>query len=167
MAWLWIVKKLFLGVAMTQDLFSAKDVDADMGKLDTVIEDLKQATTYRVDLQDEDKEGLVMFGTKALNFTQAALDSMGEVETLVSGFLDVEELKADVKFCQDFGPKIKKLERLLDQLKDTYSAAGSDAYAASLTYYNTIKAASRAKLPGTEAIYKELKKYFTGGRKKS
>lgn len=38
--------------------------------------------------------------------------------------------------------------------------AGSEAYSAALTYYNTVKQANNMNIPGAKVIYEDLKKRF-------
>ena len=39
--------------------------------------------------------------------------------------------------------------------------AGSEAYIASLSYYNSVKMAAKLNVPGAKPIYDDLKKRFT------
>jgi hypothetical protein len=52
------------------------------------------------------------------------------------------------------------LEVLLERLKDTYIAAGTDAFSTARKFYDSVKTAIKAKIPGAEVAFDELKKRF-------
>ena len=54
----------------------------------------------------------------------------------------------------------RSVSQLAEMVSDTRMAAGSDAYIAALQVYNTAKPAASSKVPGTDAIVKDLAKLF-------
>jgi len=49
---------------------------------------------------------------------------------------------------------------LAEMMNDTRTAAGSDAYQASLSIYSSAKAAAKQGVPGTQTIVDEMGKLF-------
>jgi hypothetical protein len=45
--------------------------------------------------------------------------------------------------------------------------SGSEAYQASLIFYNSAKMAARQDIPGAKAVYDELRKRFPGAKQSS
>jgi hypothetical protein len=61
---------------------------------------------------------------------------------------------------------VQQLEETID---DTEMVAGSEAYQAALVFYKSVKMAVAQDIPGTKAVYKELKTRFPqrGGRREA
>lgn len=75
-------------------------------------------------------------------------------------YLDVAEMKIDLKAATDLTTVFRPLEQLYSLLNDTIMLCGSEAYTASLTYYNSVKFASKKNVAGAKVIYDDLKKRF-------
>lgn len=58
------------------------------------------------------------------------------------------------------GPVEMEAASLSELISNMRMAAGSDAYVASLSIYNSAKGAAKLGLPGTKAIVDELSKLF-------
>jgi len=56
----------------------------------------------------------------------------------------------------------RPLTQLLASLDDSILAAGSEAYAGALAYYQAVKGAARMKVPGAEVIADDLRQRFPG-----
>jgi len=59
------------------------------------------------------------------------------------------------------------LQQLVNLVDDTMLLSGSEAYMASLAFYNYIKGAEKAGVAGADMIYDDLKKRFPGAPKKN
>lgn len=55
----------------------------------------------------------------------------------------------------------------MEKVDDTIMAAGSDAYHIALTFYNSVKNAANAGVPGTDNIYNDLKERYNTARGRS
>jgi len=60
-----------------------------------------------------------------------------------------------------------ELQSLAEMLNDARTAAGSDAYQAALSVYNSAKGAAKQGVPGTQTIVDEMGKLFEGQRNNS
>ena len=49
-------------------------------------------------------------------------------------------------------------------MEDSMTQAGSEAYVAALAFYQSVKGAAKAKVPGADAIYNDLNSRFPGRR---
>ncbi len=81
---------------------------------------------------------------------------------LIPPYLDAAELIKDVILVKQLQPIQNLLNEFFDAVEGTYTAVGSEAYVESLTFYNTVRDASKRNVPGSEAIYQDLRKRFAG-----
>ncbi len=75
-------------------------------------------------------------------------------------YMDVAELKKDVDAVGTLTELARPIEQLNRTLDDTIMLAGSEAYVASLAYYNSVKRAAKINVPGALTIHEDLKKRF-------
>ncbi len=68
-------------------------------------------------------------------------------------YLNVEELKTDLPFVTDLTPIFRPIEQLGETLNGTMTQAGSEAYIASLAYYNSLKQAAKMNIPDAKTIF--------------
>jgi hypothetical protein len=82
-------------------------------------------------------------------------------------YMDVPEMKKDFDAVSELLPLLRTVDQLEDNLSDTAMMAGSEAYVAALSYYNSVKMAAKMNVPGAKAIYDDLAKRFTRSKPKS
>jgi len=82
-------------------------------------------------------------------------------------FMDVPEMKKDFDAVSQLMPLLRTVTQLQNNLSDTTMMAGSEAYVAALSYYNSVKMAARMNVPGAKAIYDDLKKRFESSGRRS
>ncbi len=75
-------------------------------------------------------------------------------------YLNVEELKTDLQAVTDLTQIFRPIEQLCENLNDTITQAGSEAYIASLAYYNSVKQAAKMNIPDAKTIFNDLKIRF-------
>jgi hypothetical protein len=81
---------------------------------------------------------------------------------IVPPYVDLAELNKDFTLFTNLQNIAREINRLADMVNDTRIAAGSDAYVAALSIYNSVKQAAKMNVPGTKAIVDDLKKAFEG-----
>lgn len=55
---------------------------------------------------------------------------------------------------------MRTVTALNDGLDDTVMEAGGESYIIALSYYNSVKQATKMNVPGAKSIYEDLKKRF-------
>ena len=75
-------------------------------------------------------------------------------------FMDVQEMRKDFDAVEKLMPILRKVAQLNSNLAETLKLAGSEAYVAALSYYNSVKLATRMNIPGAKPIYDDLKVRF-------
>jgi hypothetical protein len=58
-------------------------------------------------------------------------------------------------------------KQLSDNIDDTVMVAGSEAYQASLIFYNAVKVAAAQNIPGAREVYDDLKARFPSIKRKT
>jgi hypothetical protein len=77
-------------------------------------------------------------------------------------YMDVPEMKKDFDATTALLPLLRTVDQIEDNLNDTTMLAGSEAYIAALSYYNSVKMAAKMNIPGAKAIYDDLRVRFEG-----
>ena len=111
-------------------------------------------------LTADERKAMRVMGDKSIAFVQKALEYAENNPTLLPSYLDLVEAKKDFALAHDLYSILQQINTLQRAVEDTMMVAGSEAYDAALIYYNSIKAASRGNVPGTEAIYNDLQQRF-------
>ena len=144
-----------ISIEITPDQSAA--IAAAFQQLKTVL-----APVLTINLTAEDRQSTLKMGDKTLAFVNKTLDYAAQNETLVPSYVDLSEARKDNKLAADLYVIFQQLSTLLRAVEDTGMVAGSEAYEAALIIYHSIKGASRSDIPGTQAIYNDLKQRFPG-----
>lgn len=81
---------------------------------------------------------------------------------VVPDFLDQVEFEKDVVAVNELRRVLIPLQQLYEKLNDTTLQAGSEAYTASLIFYNAVKGAAKAVEPGMKTVYDDWQARFLG-----
>lgn len=138
--------------------------------LDDVLASLTTARTklapYLQALTPDERQGILKMKDKSVAFVSSSLDYAESNPEFAPPYLDVPELKKDVKAVTDLNPIEQQAAQLLSLVDDTIMLAGSEAFTAALTYYNSVKTAAKRNVPGAKPIYDDLKVRFEKTSKK-
>jgi len=77
-------------------------------------------------------------------------------------FLDIAEYEKDINAVASIRELLQPIEQISSALSDTMILAGSEAYQASLIFYNTVKVAAKNNIQKAKAIYSDLSGRFPG-----
>ncbi len=83
---------------------------------------------------------------------------------LAPQFLDVNEFKNDVQAVETLRSIHSPLEQIAEMLSDSMTLAGSDAYAAALMFYGSVKSAKKSNVAKAATIYDDLAGRFPAKR---
>lgn len=134
--------------------------------LKTVNELATMLKPYLIALDKRDKQLLAKMSDRSIPFVEKSLQYMTADAQFVPSYLDVPEAAEDFEAFQDLREILRPIEQIADNLDDTTTLAGSEAWQASLTYYNAVKAASKAGVLDAKTIYDDLKIRFEEQRAK-
>ena len=151
-----------------QNLVSVQLKDQDLAEIRAAIAVLntKLLPVLR-SLKPEDRHELPKMGDKTVAFVQKALEHCASTPELAPQFLNLAEFEADVAAVESLRTLHAPLLQITDSLSDTMLMAGSDAYAAALMYYSSVKSAKKSNVPKAGTIYDDLSTRFPGAPRKS
>ncbi|HBK30424.1 MAG TPA: hypothetical protein DDZ96_14655 [Porphyromonadaceae bacterium] len=113
-----------------------------------------------INLTAEERQSLPSMGAKSVDFVRRSLNYAELNPSLVPAYLDVAEAKKDLALVDFLAPIIHDLAPLLRGLEDTSKLAGSEAYDAARIFYGSVKGANRSEVPGSQAVYNDLKRQY-------
>ncbi|MGD8778056.1 MAG: hypothetical protein PVH88_03750 [Ignavibacteria bacterium] len=115
---------------------------------------------YLISLSTEERKELPKMSDKTLPFVQKVMDYLDTNPEFASPYMDKDAFKIDMKSVEDLTAIFNPLNQILANLDDTIMLAGSEAYVAALSYYNSVKLASKMDIPNSKTIYEDLKTRF-------
>ena len=115
---------------------------------------------YLPDISQDTLEGLPKMSDGREPFVGKALDFSASNPQFNPPYLDVPELRKDLQAYRDLTPIFYELEQITNRVRVAYSAAGSEAYVAALTFYNTLKQAVRVGLAAAKPLLEALRPLF-------
>ncbi len=119
-------------------------------------------------LDARERQALPKMGDSTEPFVEKTIDYAKSNPQFLPPYVKVDEMEVDFHAVQTLNNIIRPLRQLLSGLEDTLMLAGSEAYVAALSYYNSVKMGQKMKLPGADDVYNDLKKRFEGqGRRAS
>jgi hypothetical protein len=117
---------------------------------------------YLVDLDAEGRKALAKMGTRTVEFVGKALQYAREHPEFQPSYFDLDEFACDYDAVDTLQSLLRPLTQLVDMLSDSQVLSGSEAYAAALAYYKSVKAAAKRGLPGAALIADDLGRQFMG-----
>ncbi len=135
--------------------------DADRAAILAAVKILQdKLLPHLVDLNVQQRRELPKMGDKTLAFVAKALDYAKEHPQMCPPFLDMAEFQKDmdaVRLLQDLQ---RPLAQVADVIDDSLLLSGSEAYAAALVFYHSVKSAARSKVQGANTIFDDLAQRF-------
>jgi hypothetical protein len=122
---------------------------------------------YLIALTPADRKELPKMSDGTVPFVQKTLEYAQTNAAFVPSYIDIKELKTDFDAVEALAQIFRPIEQLYFNLNDTMTLSGSEAYVASLAFYNSVKQAAKINVPGAKAIAEDLKMRFAGQGKKT
>lgn len=123
----------------TQNLVSASLSAADAQAVLDAIATIRQKLPFLKAFTTEERQSLPKLGAKSRDFVGRALELGAQnLDSLPRG-LDLDEARRDLALRDALLPLTHAVTQLAGLLQDTESAAGSDAYAAALVIYQSLR----------------------------
>ena len=120
---------------MPDNRVSAELSEADQQAVLAAIETIRQKLPFLIDLTPEQRRSLPKMGDKSRAFVSKALTIAQHNSNFLPRSFSVEEMERDVGLIESLQPIMVSLTRLFEQLEDTYTEVGSEAYSAALVVY--------------------------------
>ena len=117
---------------------------------------------YLLNLTPDESKALPKMGDKSYEFVTKALEYLKISGTPMPPYTNVEEMDVDLKGYDTIRQILQSVMPTVDLLQDTMLLSGSEAYMAALAYYNYLKGAAKAGVPGAQTILDDLSARFPG-----
>lgn len=147
---------------MSQNVISAHLSQVQMNDILAVIDDLKQKMDCLIDLDTEQRKGLLVMGDRSKAFVDRALEVAKNHSDILPRRFDLDEYERDVKLAANLARIQDTLLPFMNMLDDSVLAAGSDAYSQSLEVYAYAKAAGTGD--GLDEIRRSMSRRFSKKR---
>jgi hypothetical protein len=138
---------------------SADEMQALLAALQGLMDKLEPLL---VDLNVEERHGLPKMGTRTVEFVGKALEYARDNPEFWPAYFDVDEFARDLAAIDKLRALQRPLNHLADMVDDSLLLSGSEAYAAALSFYLSIKAAAKRGLTGAALIADDLGTQFAG-----
>ena len=153
---------------MKQDLVSYEFTEENFTALKQQINDINvKIDEFAIELHIDDKRELITLGDRSLPFTEQAFLLGTQQKALVASYIDMDEFGKDLTLFKQSKELIKLLEVILERLNDTAIAAGADAFLTARQFYDSVKSAVKANIPGAAVAFDELKKRYVRNKGKN
>lgn len=120
---------------MPENRVSANLGEADLQAVLAAIETIRQKLPFLIDLTPEQRRSLPKMGDKSRAFVEKALAVARHNSNFLPRSFSVEEMERDVALAEALRPVMVSLTRLQEQVLDTYTEVGSEAYTSALVVY--------------------------------
>ncbi len=135
-------------------------VDGAIGTLKSVLE--KKLIT----LTPDERKELAKMGDKTVAFVDKSLEYADTYPNYIPSFINIPGARIDFEAVKTLRNLATPLERICNQINDTMTMAGSEAYTAALSIYKVLKNAANMGQPGADEASRELSNRFPRGKRK-
>jgi hypothetical protein len=133
----------------------------DMQAVEAAIATIEQKLLpHLVELNPDDRHLLPKMGPKTVDFVSKALDVTTAEEAFKPAFVDLDEFARDLAAVGILRKLQHPLAKIADMIDDSLLLSGSEAYAAALACYQSIKSAARLNMPGAMVAATDLAARF-------
>jgi hypothetical protein len=115
---------------------------------------------YLIALSPDERQTIPKMSDKTYPFVEKTIAYTQSAPQFAPPYMDVEGLLNDMQVHSQLLPLYRQVRQLIDGLDDTTMEAGAESYVCALTYYNSVKQASKTDVPGAKAIAEDLGKRF-------
>ncbi len=113
-----------------------------------------------ISLTNKDRVQLPKMSDGTIPFVEKVISYAKSSPEFLPPYVDVVEMDNDFTLVEALTDVLREVKQLHDNLEDTITLAGSEAYTAALSYYNSVKMAAKLEVPGAKSIQSDLSKRF-------
>jgi len=144
-----------------ENLVSLKITAEQLAEIRSKMSDLEtKVKPLLVALSPQQKKELPKMRDRTQAFVGKVVHYVDTNSEFVPPYMDAVELKTDFEAVTALTEFYNRIEQLAELLNDTIILSGSEAYKSALHYYNTVKQSAKAKVPGAQTIFDDLKVQF-------
>lgn len=144
---------------MPQNLISFAPSAVDLTAIDAAIKTLEDKLVSLIDLSPEQRGALVKMGDKSEAFCRKAVEVLGANPNVLPANFNVAEMRRDLAGFDTLRTRLTRLERVVEKMRDSQLALGSDLMTASLEGYALLKVSGKGE--ALDSARKALSARFT------
>ena len=157
----------FKTIIIMNDVFSFHLTDEEKAEVNQAINKLRTILEPKlITLTPEERKELPKMGDKTVAFVEKAVEYAQEYPQYMPAFINVPEASSDFEAVKAIRSYFNPLERITNELDDSMTIAGSEAYSTALSVYKVLKNAASMGQPGAEKAAEELGNRFPRGKRK-
>jgi hypothetical protein len=141
---------------MSLNRISAAIEEKTVAEIQENFSSIRKLMPFLLEMTQEERSDLIKFGENLVPFIEQTLADARNYPHLAPPFLDLDELQRDLELFQKLVAIAKPVQELVDLLNDTSAAAGSDAFESALTFYRSVRMASKEGDTNAERILQGL-----------
>lgn len=126
----------------------------------SLLTELDAKVSFNINLSKEQLEDIPKLSDGRLPFTQKCLNFGKQDATIVPPFTKLDDYDGDLNLYAELEPVENFVLRIAEKITAARAAAGSDAFTAALSIYNSAQRAAKQGHPGANTIVGELKPLF-------
>lgn len=126
----------------------------------TALQTISANLPFLVGLTTEERKSLASMDVNNKTFTEDALSGALNNPTLVPQYINVATMQNDLTLFNQLDELLLLANQLCERLEDTKILAGSEAYGAARLFYQSVKTAAEAGIPGADTIAEQLSQRF-------
>mgnify|MGYP007014263588 CR=1 FL=1 len=151
--------------AMSQNLISLQLTTADLSAVDAALKTLEDKFVGLIDLSIEQRSTVTKMGDKSEAFCRKAVEVLGNNPGVLAANYSLAEVKRDLAAFDALRPRLVRVEKLVEKMRDSQMALGSDLMTASLEGYAYLKVAGKGEALDTARAALSVR-FNRGPRKK-
>lgn len=149
---------------MSQNLISFQPNATDLAAVDTALETLEKKLVGLIDLSTEQRSTLIKMGDKSEAFCRKTMEVLATNPGVLPANFNVQEMRRDLAGFDTLRPRLARMEKLYEKMRDSQLALGSDVMSAALEGYAILKIAGKGE--GLDTARKELSVRFSRSTQK-
>ncbi|MEV8470161.1 hypothetical protein [Ralstonia sp. UNC404CL21Col] len=149
---------------MSQNLISFQPSAADLTAVDAALKTLEEKLAGLIDLSIEQHSTLMKMGDKSEAFCRKAVEVLGNNPGVLPANFSLAELRRDLAGFDTLRPRLVRVEKLYEKMRDSQLALGRDLMTGSLEGYAFLKVAGKGE--GLDTARQALSARFSRGRRK-
>ncbi|WP_343661453.1 hypothetical protein [Ralstonia sp.] len=151
---------------MSQNLISLQLTTADLSAIDAALKTLEDKFVGLIDLSIEQRSTVTKMGDKSEAFCRKAVEVLGNNPGVLAANYNLAEVKRDLAAFDALRSRLVRVEKLVEKMRDSQMALGSDLMTASLEGYAYLKVAGKGEALDTARAALSVR-FNRGPRKKA
>ncbi|CAJ0718527.1 hypothetical protein LMG6871_02487 [Ralstonia edaphis] len=144
---------------MSQNLISFQLSATDVTAIDGALKTLEEKLVGLIGLSTEQRSKLMKMGHKSEAFCREALELLSNNPGVLPGNFSLQEMRRDLTGFDTLRPRVARMDKLLERMRDSQLAMGSDLMSAALEGYTYLKVAGKGE--GLEGARRVLSTRFS------